>query len=67
MERVFRVPKIKCEGCAATITTAFTGLTGVTATRVAIAEREVRVDFDPARIDEAGVRRVLADAGFPAA
>jgi copper chaperone len=67
MEQVFRVPKIRCEGCAETITKALGGLPGVAATRVGVSEREVRVEFDPARIDEAGVRRALAAAGFPAA
>lgn len=65
MEQVFRVPKIRCEGCAETITKALTGLAGVALTRVAIAEKEVRVEFDPQRLDEAGLRRALVDAGFP--
>jgi len=66
-ERTFKVSKIKCEGCAETITKALGGTPGVAGTRVRIAEKEVRVEFDPARIDEGGLRRVLADAGFPAA
>ncbi len=67
MEKVFKVPKIKCEGCAETITKALDGLTGVTGRRVGIPEKEVRVEFDPARIDEGRVRRALAEAGFPPA
>jgi copper chaperone CopZ len=67
MERVFQVPKIKCEGCAETIEKALAGVPGVTATRVGVAEREVRVEFDPARIDDERLRRALGDAGFPPA
>ncbi|MBI2466441.1 MAG: heavy-metal-associated domain-containing protein [Candidatus Rokubacteria bacterium] len=67
MERVFKVPKIHCEGCAETITKALGAVAGVAATRVAIPEKEVRVEFDPAQVDEGRVRRALADAGFPAA
>jgi copper chaperone CopZ len=67
METVFRVPKIRCEGCAETITKALAGLTGVTGSRVGVSLKEVRVEFDPARTDEGRVRRALAEAGFPPA
>jgi copper chaperone CopZ len=67
MEHVFQVPKIKCEGCAETITRALTGLSGVSATRVSVPTREVRVEFDPARVDADRVRAALAAAGFPSA
>jgi copper chaperone CopZ len=67
MERVFKVAKIKCAGCAETITTALGKVAGVTATRVEVTAREVRVEYDPGQVDEAGVRQALAVAGFPAA
>ena len=67
MERVYKVPKIRCAGCAETITKTLGALTGVRETRVAIAEKEVRIEFDPGRVDEARVRRALVDAGFPPA
>jgi copper chaperone CopZ len=67
MERVFTVARIKCAGCAETITKALGAVAGVTGTRVEVADREVRVEYDPAQVDEARVRRALAEAGFPAA
>jgi copper chaperone CopZ len=67
MEQIFRVPKIKCEGCADTITRALSGVEGVATTAVAVTEKEVRVEYDPARVDELRVREALAQAGFPAA
>jgi copper chaperone len=67
MQRVYRVPKIKCDGCVQTITGALNGLPGVQATEVTIPSREVRVEFDPARLDEARVRQALVEAGFPPA
>ncbi|HEV8310874.1 MAG TPA: heavy-metal-associated domain-containing protein [Methylomirabilota bacterium] len=67
MVQVFTVPKIRCAGCAETITTALTGLRGVIATSVAVPEKEVRVEYDPARVDEARVKRALVEAGFPPA
>jgi copper chaperone len=67
MQRVFRVPKIKCEGCVQTITAALSGLAGVQATEVTIPSREVRVEFDATRLDESRVRQALVEAGFPPA
>jgi len=67
MERVYRVPKIKCEGCVQTITKALSGLAGVQATEVTIPSREVRVEFDAARLEEGRVRQTLVEAGFPPA
>jgi copper chaperone len=67
MERVFTVPKVKCEGCVQTITKALSGLAGVQATQVTIPSKEVRVEFDPGQLDEARLRTALAEAGFPPA
>ena len=67
MERVFSVSKIKYEGGAETITKALGGVPGVVTTRVGISEKEVRVEFDPARVEEPRRRRALAEAGFPPA
>ncbi len=67
MERVYRVPKIKCEGCAQTITKALGDLPGVQGTAVTIPSREVRVEFDAARLAEGRVRQALVEAGFPPA
>jgi len=67
MERVYTVPRIKCEGCVETITRALSGLPGVLTTRVTIPSREVRVDFDPARLSEVQVKQTLVEAGFPPA
>ncbi|HEV8674248.1 MAG TPA: heavy-metal-associated domain-containing protein [Methylomirabilota bacterium] len=65
MERVFTVPKIKCEGCVETITKALNGLPGVQATQVTIPTKEVRVEFDPQRLDADRLRTTLVAAGFP--
>jgi len=68
MVKIYRVPAIKCEGCAATIEKALAGLSGLTAAEVAIPAKEVTVEFDPARLSEAEIGRALTAAGFsPAA
>ena len=67
MKQVFSVPSIKCEGCAESISKALGGLTGVQGTQVGIPEKEVRVEFDPAQVDEDRLRGALTQAGFPPA
>jgi Cu+-exporting ATPase len=67
MEQTYRVPKIKCEGCAETITRALRALPGVLTADVAIPAKEVRVEFDPGLLAERRVRETLAEAGFPPA
>jgi copper chaperone len=67
MERVYRVPKIECEGCVESITKALNGLPGVHATEVTIPSREVRVEFDAAQIEDSRLRQALVEAGFPPA
>lgn len=52
MEQVVQGPKITCEDGAQTTETALGRLAGVTARRVATPAKEVRVEFDPTRIDE---------------
>ena len=67
MERLYRAPKIKCEGCVATITTALNALPGVQAIEVTIPSKEVRVELDAARLEDGRVRRTRVEAGFPPA
>ena len=67
MERVFTVPKVKCEGCVETITKTLNGLPGVQATQVTIPSKEVRVEFDAGQLDEARLRTALTEVGFPPA
>ncbi|MBI2460499.1 MAG: heavy-metal-associated domain-containing protein [Candidatus Rokubacteria bacterium] len=62
-----KVPKIRCEGCAATITRALGALPGIAASRVEIAVKEVHVEYDPAQVDEGRIHRALREAGFPPA
>ncbi len=67
MVKTYDVPAIKCEGCASTIEKALAGLSGLTATQVLIPAKEVRVEFDPARLRESEIGWALTAAGFPPA
>ena len=61
---VYRVPKIRCEGCAETITRALAGVPGVTASRVVVTDKEVRIEADGDAVD-GRIRQALTAAGFP--
>lgn len=67
MVKIYKVPAIKCEGCASTIEKALAGLAGLTTTQVSLPAKEVRVEFDPARLNDREIGRALTAAGFPPA
>jgi copper chaperone CopZ len=66
-ESVFEVPRIRCEGCAGAIRDALGQAEGVTEVSVEVETRRVRVAYDPSALDEAGVRALLEEAGYPSA
>jgi len=53
MQATLKVPKIHCSGCVNTVTTAVKQLPGVTTVQASDATKEVRIEFDPAAVDEA--------------
>jgi copper chaperone CopZ len=63
---VLRAPKIHCGGCVAAVTDALRSLPGVTRAEADAVSKEVRVEYDPARVNEADIRAAMASAGFPA-
>jgi copper chaperone len=67
MQATLKVPRIHCSGCVNTVTTAVRKLPGVTGVQASDATKEVRIDFDPAAVDEAKIRSALASVGYPAA
>ena len=64
---ILTAPKIKCEGCAQTITQALTPLPGVENVHVDIERRRVRVTYEPGTISVAHIKPKMAEAGFPPA
>jgi len=65
MVKTYKVPGIKCEGCASTIQKALAGLSGLQAAQVSVPAKEVRVEFDPTHLGEGEIGRALTAAGFP--
>lgn len=58
------VQEIHCASCEHTIRSALGRLDGVRSVRPDAARNEVRVSYDETKIDEAGLRRRLAEVGY---
>jgi copper chaperone len=62
---VLTVPDISCEHCERTITNALTPVEGVRNVRVDIPTRQVRVDYDEARVSVDQMKDVLQEEDYP--
>jgi copper chaperone CopZ len=60
----FAVPSIDCASCARSIQAALGAVEGIREVDVDISARQVNVDYDAGRLDEAGIRDALEGAGF---
>lgn len=65
MEKVYKVPKIHCSGCVATVERAASGVPGVLRVTANEQTKEVRVEFDPARASEEQIKESLSRVGYP--
>lgn len=64
---ILTAPKIKCEGCAETITQALTPLQGVENVQVDIGRKKVTVAYQQDVISVGQIKTKLEEAGFPPA
>ena len=62
---VLTVPDISCEHCERTITNALTPVAGVYSVNVDIPARQVRVDYDEARVSVDQMKDVLQEEDYP--
>ena len=62
---VLNVPDISCEHCERTITNALTPVAGIRAVDVDIPARQVRVDYDKARVDVERMKAILQEEDYP--
>lgn len=60
-------PKIKCEGCAQTITQALSPVPGVEGVQVDIERKKVTVTYEPGMISVDQIKTKLGEVGFPPA
>lgn len=59
-----KVPTIKCEGCVETIRGALVRRRGIQGVEGDPDRKEIRVTFDPDRLDDAEIRAAVSEAGF---
>ena len=64
---VLNVPDISCEHCERTITGALSPVNGVRTVTVDIPTRQVRVEYDPDRVDVEHLQAILAEEDYPVA
>jgi Cu2+-exporting ATPase len=67
MEKVYKVPKIHCSGCVATVERAAIRVPGVIRAKANEQTKEIRVEFDPARVSEEQIKESLVGVGYPVA
>lgn len=59
----FRIPNMVCEGCAEKIDGALHALPGVREVRPNVAQKRIRVSFEPGRVDAQQLRNALRTVG----
>ncbi|MBI3997790.1 MAG: heavy-metal-associated domain-containing protein [Armatimonadetes bacterium] len=64
--KTFDVPRIHCDGCVHTVTTAVSRLSGISKVEASFQTKKVLVEFNPASVDETKIREALKSAGYPA-
>lgn len=62
---VLNVPDISCEHCERAITGALTPVEGVQAVQVDIPAKQVRVDYDAARVSVEQMKGILQEEDYP--
>lgn len=67
MQTTLKVPRIHCDGCVSTVTSAVRKLSGVQRVEASEVTKEVRVEFDPAQVNEQKIRATLQLVGYPPA
>lgn len=67
METVeLKVEGMDCEGCVKSVTRMLSGVPGVQAVDVSLAQGKARVTYDPARSGVAELKRAVERAGYKA-
>lgn len=60
----FKVDGMKCTGCSGRLKRALEATAGVASASVVLDTKQVSVEYDGARIDEAALKRVVQEGGF---
>ena len=66
MKKVFRVPNMRCSGCAMTLEGLEDELAGVTRVNASYHKQIMEVDFDERRVNEAAIVAAAKRLGYEA-
>lgn len=61
---VLHVEGMSCSHCKASVEQALKTLNGVKDAHVSLESKTVSIEYDPAVVDEDGLKRTIADAGY---
>jgi copper chaperone len=61
-----KVEGMDCEGCVKSVTRTLSGVPGVQAVEVSLAEARARVTYDPAKASVPDMRKAVVRAGYKA-
>jgi copper chaperone CopZ len=64
--KTYDVPRIHCDGCVRTVTTAVGQLPGIAKVEASFETKKVLVEFNPTAVDDTRIRDALKRAGYPA-
>lgn len=62
----FLIPNMVCEGCCEKIDLALKSLPGVRDVRSNVAQKRIRVRYEPANVDPTQLKNAVVQAGFTA-
>jgi len=62
----FLIPNMICEGCCEKIDLALKSLDGVRDVRPNVVHKRIRVQYEPAKVDAARLKKAVVQAGFTA-
>ena len=65
-ELELHIPNMVCEGCASKISGVLTAIPGVREVKPKVAQKNVTVRYEPAKVQEQGVKEAVEKAGFTA-
>lgn len=61
------VTGMKCSGCESTVRTALDGIEGVSFVNASHQDKQVKVDYDPSKVDVEEIIEAIVEAGFKVA
>jgi copper chaperone len=62
----FKVDGMHCAGCSDKVTAKLNAQDGVVSVKVALADKRVTVEYDPAKLDAGKIAKIITEVGYAA-